>query len=130
MATTPARVTVIGNSQPHLTIKAEVLVHFWQVETVALDQGQIPSLDTEVVVVCDTLPEVDRQHWVEKIRAEAPHLLVVKMNAHDSGPHAKADAIVDETHGPAALVSTIYGLFHERGLPNRPWPEQAHILLQ
>ena len=52
-------------------------------------------------------------------------MLVVKVNGYDAGPHASADATVDETHGPGKLVSTIYELLTERGLPSRKWPENG-----
>ena len=37
----------------------------------------------------------------------------------------------DEQHGPGALVSTVYELLTERGIPSRAWPERsANVLLQ
>jgi hypothetical protein len=51
-----------------------------------------------------------------------PHILLVRVNGFDSGPHAGADATVDDLHGPGALVSTIYELLTERGLASRAWP--------
>ena len=56
---------------------------------------------------------------------EAPGMLVVKINGYDAGPHASADATVDEAHGPGALVATIYELLTERGLPSRAWAEEG-----
>lgn len=121
MAVIPARVTIIGNGQAHLETRAEVLRYFWVVTTVALDEGATPALDTELVVVCQSLPEPERQGWVQRVRSEAPGMLLVKMNGYDSGPHAGADATIDEAHGPGALVSTIYELLTERGLRSRMW---------
>ena len=125
MAAIPARVTIIGNGQAYLETRAEVLRHFWGVTTVALDEGALPKLDTELVVVCHSLPDAERQDWVQRVRQEAPGMLVVKMNGYDSGPHAGADATVDEAHGPGALVATIYELLTERGLPSRAWAENG-----
>ncbi len=123
MAGLQTRVTIIGYGRGHLETRAKVLQHFWTVKTVALDDGARPSYDTELVVVCHSLPEAERQEWVNRVRQEAPGMLVVKMNGYDSGPHAGADATVDETHGPGALVSTIYELLTERGLASRAWAE-------
>ena len=123
MASKPTRVTIIGNDQAHLETRAEVLRYFWMVKTVALDEGAVPDLDTDLVVICHSLPEVERQGWVEKVRMEAPGMLVVKINGYDAGPHASADATVDDAHGPGALVATIYELLPERGLPRRAWAE-------
>ena len=125
MAATVARVTIIGNGQEHLETRAEVLRYFWGVTTVALDEGARPALDTELVVVCHSLPERERQEWIDRVRLEAPGVLLVKMNGYDSGPHAGADATVDEAHGPGALVATIYELLTERGLKSRAWAEEG-----
>lgn len=102
-----------------------VLQHFWQIRTM------VPTLtlDTEteflgnedLIVLCDSFTEAERQEWVERIRRYSATLLVVKVNGYDSGPHAGADATVDYDHGPGALVSTIYGLLTERGQGSRDW---------
>lgn len=122
MAEIPASVTIIGNDEEHLESRAVVLRHFWTVVKVPLDKGSLPSLKTDLVVVCHTLPDGERQDWVERVRADVPTMLIVKVNGYDSGPHASADATVDEEHGPAKLVSTIYELLTERGLESRKWP--------
>ena len=118
----PARVLLIGNTEANLDARAAVLRSFWQVATVSVDAGETPSLDTDLVVVCETLPEPERQQWVERVRLEASPMLVVKLNGYDAGPHASADATVDVEHGPGALVATIYELLTERGLESRGWP--------
>ena len=119
------------NGLVHLETKAKVLRNFWETSTVALDLGALPSLDTDLVVVSHSLGEVERQGWVERLRQDVPTMLIVKMNDHDLGPHAQADATVDEMHGPGALVSTIYGLLTERGLGSRPWgDENASLWVQ
>ncbi|ADW69805.1 hypothetical protein [Granulicella tundricola] len=118
-----AKVLLIGNDKAHLEARAEVLTYFWSVATAALDQSEAPVLETDLVVLCHTLPEAERQEWVTRIRHEVPHMLIVKMNGYDSGPHAGADATVDVENGPGALVSTIYELLTERGLSSRAWPE-------
>ena len=127
----PARVTLVGNGRAQLDLRARVLTHFWETKIVALDEGQVPDYETHLMVVCETLPEPERQDWVQHARAEKPGLLVIKINGYDSGPHAGADATVDETHGPGALVSTIYELLTERGLPSRQWPDvHEGVLIQ
>ncbi len=105
-----------------MAARADVLENFWAVQTLAVHEGDELDLPADVVVVCDSLPELERQDLVERVRLQAPQMLVVKMNGYDSGPHASADATVDEAHGPGALVSTIYALLTERGLASRMWP--------
>lgn len=119
---TAARVLLIGNAEAHLDARAAVLRSFWQVATAAVDLGDLPPLDTDLVVVCETLPEPERQQWVERVRLESSAMLVIKLNGYDAGPHASADATVDVEHGPGALVATIYELLTERGLESRGWP--------
>lgn len=114
---------MIGNTQAYLNARAAVLQHFWLVETVAIDIGEVPKFVGELVVVCASLPAGERQHWVERARAEKPHVLIVRADSFESGPLAGADAIVEDDHGPGALVSAIYELLTERGLESRCWPE-------
>jgi hypothetical protein len=120
---TPAQVTLIGSTQAYLNVRATVLQHFWLVETVALDAGELPRLAGELVVICASLELGERQLWVERARLEKPQVLIVRVDAFDSGPLAGADACVDDELGPGALVSTIYQLLTERGLESRGWPE-------
>ncbi len=111
--------------------RAAVLRNFWQVATVSVDAGETPSLNTDLVVVCETLPELERQQWVERVRLESSAMLVVKLNGYDAGPHASADATIDVEHGPGALVATIYELLTERGLESRGWPfAEPHVPVQ
>ena len=117
----PARVLLIGNGVEHLAERASVLRCFWAVETVALDMEQVPELGADMVVICSTLPDEERQEWVDRVRRASPMGLVIKMNGFDSGPFAGADAIVDDELGPGALVSKIYELITERGLRSRSW---------
>jgi len=121
----PAQVLLIGNSRAHLNVRAAVLQHFWGVETVALDFGEKPTFDSELLVVCSTIPRSDRQLWVEQARAAVPTLLIVRMDEYDAGPLCGADAAVEEDDGPGALVSAIYELLTERGLESREWPQIA-----
>jgi hypothetical protein len=119
---TPAQVALIGNSQSYLDVRAAVLQHFWLVETVALDLGELPAFTSELVVVCCSLAKTEQQAWIERARHSVPHLLIVRMDGFDSGPLAGADASVEDNHGPGALVSAIYELLTERGLESREWP--------
>jgi hypothetical protein len=119
---TPAQVTLIGNTQAYLNVRAAVLQHFWLVETVALDMGEMPKTVGELVVVCASLPTLERQQWVEWARAEKPLVLIVRVDDFEPGPLAGADASVEDEHGPGALVSAIYELLTERGLESREWP--------
>lgn len=121
-----ARVVVIGDQVEHLQAKAAVLRHFWPVRMTCVSEPEhLRQPNSEVAVVCITLKESERQQCVDGLRVRNPKLLIVKMNGYDSGPHAGADAIVDEARGPGALVSTIYQLLTERGLHSRPWPEHV-----
>ena len=123
---TPARVLLIGNEREHLESRAAVLHHFWEIDIAALNQSDVPVFSADLVVVCHTLPEAERQHWVMRVRQHVPTMLIVRMNGFDSGPHAGADATVDVRHGPGALVSTIYELLTERGLASLDWPTSPH----
>ena len=118
-----AKVALIGNSQPYLDVRAAVLQHFWQVQTVALDLGEAPDFNAEMVVVCASIPEIEQQQWVNRARQQSPLILIVRMNQFNSGPLMGADATVDDEDGPGPLVSTIYELLTERGLESREWPE-------
>jgi hypothetical protein len=127
---TIAKVLLIGNDKAQLEAQASVLRHFWLVATVAFDQGEIPTLEADLVVVCQTVDAHERQEWVGRVREAVSTMLIVKMNGYDAGPHAGADATVAIHHGPAALVSTIYELLQERGLGSRAWPaSQEHALV-
>ena len=117
-----ARVLILGKEKADMATRADLLENFWVVQTTVVHEGDPLELSADLVVVCDSLPEVERQDLVERVRLQAPQMLVVKMNGYDSGPHASADATVDEAHGPGALVSTIYELLTERGLGSRLWP--------
>lgn len=117
-----ARVQIVGNGWENLEAHASVLRHFWSVGITCLDRGELPTLDTDIVVLSDSIPEPERQAWIEKLRSVSPTLLVVRMNGFDSGPHAGADATVDEAHGPGALVAIMYELLTERGRASLNWP--------
>ena len=102
--------------------RAVVLEHFWQIAIAVVDAAQQVEFEADLFVVCDTLEATERQGWVERVRQQWPTTLVVKMNGRPAGPHAGADATVDDDQGPGALVSTIYELLTERGLESRGWP--------
>lgn len=123
----PARVLLIGQDEERMETMAVVLRHFWAVEKALADRTALANIDTELLVVCDSIEEPGRQQWVESLRAQWPSMLIVKLNGYDSGPHAGADATVDSVHGPGALVYTIYELLTERGLPSRDWPPAADM---
>ena len=121
---TLARVLLIGRDQGELETRAAVLEHFWRIRVaVVAAQEDVPmGAGADLVVVCETMPGGERQVWVDFVKRESPTTLVVKMNGHPAGPHAGADATVNEDDGPGALVSTIYELLTERGLGSRGWP--------
>lgn len=121
--TTPARVLIIGKEPVDLEARASILRHFWSVSTVAFDLVDRTEPNADIVVICETLSEAERQECVDRVRDVAPKMLVVKVNGYDSGPFGGADATVDEQHGPGALVSTVYELLTERGIRGRAWPE-------
>ena len=126
--TSAAQVLIIGKDEPPVLTIATVLAHFWETRTLvgqAVTRPDEPfDRDEDLVVLCDSFTEEERQQWVDRVRAVSSSLLIVKINGYDSGPHAGADATVDYDHGPAALVSTIYELLTERGLGHRAWEEQ------
>ena len=124
-----ARVLIVGKLQENLDARAEILRHFWSIRTTALNEPEAAEIDADVVVVCETLSEAERQRWVDRIRQESSSILVVKVNGYDSGPFGGADATVDEQHGPGALVSTVYELLTERGKASRAWPGQTSGVL-
>jgi hypothetical protein len=119
----PAQVALIGNSQAYLSVRAGVLQNFWLVETVALDQGELPEFTSELLVICASMRREEQQEWIELARHRMPGVLIVRVNGLESGPLAGADALVDDECGPGALVSAIYELLTERGLESRHWPE-------
>ncbi len=119
----PAEVCIVGNAQVYLNARASVLQHFWRVQTVALEAGEEPAFQSDLVVICSSIPWAERQWWVDRARAESPSILIVRVDEYDSGPSSGADATVDRQHGPGALVAAIYELLTERGLPSRAWPE-------
>jgi hypothetical protein len=123
-----AKVLLLGNQRAHLEARASILRHFWTIGIAAVDEVELPLLDANLVVVCHTLPEPERNEWVQRVRQVEPTMLIVRMNGFDCGPHAGADATVDVRHGPGALVATIYELLMERGLPSRDWPERETVL--
>lgn len=77
----------------------------------------------DVVVLCNTLPEEERQIWLASLRSAAPNLLAVALNPFDAGPRNGFDASVNLDRGPAALVAAIFELLTERGLDNKLWPD-------
>ena len=104
---------------------AGILIHFWGVRTLvgeaSLEPGEPFTQDDDIVVLCDSFSDGERQQWVDRVRRFSSTLLVVKIDGFDAGPHAGSDAMVDYDHGPAALVATIYELLTERGLASRGW---------
>ena len=123
-----ARVLIVGKNAAQAEGMARVLRHCWIVRTALVRAALVraggePKLDAEVVVLCDEFTEVERQHLVDHVKAEMPGILIVKMNGYASGPHAGADATVDEEQGPAALISTIYELLCERGMGSHRWAD-------
>ncbi len=117
------RVLILGNSLAPLERIARVLRHCWVVRTGLLGPGKVPVLDADVVVMCDTFGELERQQWVDWVKMEVPGMPIVKMNGYNSGPHAGTHATVDAEQGPAVLISAIYELLIERGLASRGWAD-------
>ena len=118
----PARVLLIGDDISHLATRAAVLEHFWQIRFGVGDPVQNVQQGADLVIVLESIPDLERQAIVEKIKHHDSSVLVVKINGFDSGPFACADAIVDAQHGPGALISAVYELLTERGLGSRAWP--------
>ena len=122
MATALGRVLIVGKDPAAMETRRAILDHFWPIHLRLIDTWAQEKLTDDLVVLCGSIPEFEQQDWIERIRLLAPLILLVRVNGFDSGPHAGADASVDEHHGPGALVSTIYGLLTERGLASRDWP--------
>jgi hypothetical protein len=118
-----AKVSIVGNTQSYLNVRAAVLQHFWLVDTVSLDAGEIPEFAAELMVLCASLSNDEQQQWVDRARLAKSQILIVRMNGFNHGPLAGADAMVDDGEGPGALVSAIYELLTERGLESREWPQ-------
>lgn len=123
----PARVLLIGDDQEHMQTRTNVLRYFWTMATATPEESDQRTPLTDLAVICHTLPEGERQELISRIRQQHPGILLVKVNGYDSGPHAGADATVDAVHGPGALVSTIYELLTERGLPSRGWLDECSL---
>jgi hypothetical protein len=120
---TPARVLLVGHHRSHLESRATVLHHFWEIELSEPEDSLVSVYAADLVLVCHTLPEAERQQCVSTLRHQVPSMLIIRIDGFDSGPHASADATVNVHNGPGALVSTIYELLTERGLPSRDWPD-------
>ena len=118
----PAHVLLIGNEPAYLQEQTAVLRHFWTIATASTIEFNALAPVTHVAVLCHSLTDSERERVVSFLNQKHPGLLLVKINGYDSGPHAGVDASVDLHHGPGALVSTIYELLTERGLPSRGWP--------
>ena len=129
MATTLARVLIVGKDRETLEARRAILDHFWAIDLFAIE-GTAQENETwppekltdDVVILCTSIPQSEQQGWIDRIRQPSPNILLIRINGFESGPHAGADATVDELHGPGALVSTLYALLTERGLGSRAWP--------
>ena len=119
----PARILIVGNDQNLLETRASILKHFWSISTTAPPYTAISPGAVDIVVLCNTLPEEERQIWISNLRSASPDLLAVALNPFDSGPRNGCDASVNLDRGPAALVATVYELLTERGLDNKLWPD-------
>ena len=76
--------------------RAAILEHFWRVGVLVGDPGTEVRLGAEVVVVCETLADTERQEWVQRVRHHSPSALVVQHEWVSCGTTAGADATVDE----------------------------------
>lgn len=126
----PARILLLGKDQALLNLRASVLIHFWYIATRATLRFDITDSAADLIVLCYTIPEQQRRSWIASVRTAIPNLLVITLDDFDSGPREGTDLTVNRNHGPAALVSAIYELLHERGLESKPWltPDQQLLL--
>jgi hypothetical protein len=113
--------------------QAVVLTHFWVISMAVSSWTEMALARsvaaTDVLVFCYGLPEDQRRRWVETIRDNSPEKILLQMDDIDSGPVGGMDAMVALGSGPGALVSTIYGLLIERGMPSKGWKSLETTLL-
>ena len=74
------RVLIIGRDQIAIDARASLLEHFWSTHTASVEAGELPPINADLVVVSDSLPDAERQELVERVRAQAPAMLIVKIN--------------------------------------------------
>jgi hypothetical protein len=119
----PARILLVGNDQILLETRASILRHFWTMATTTPPHAVVATESVDMVVLCQTLPEEQRQIWTANLRIASPTLLAVALTRFDAGPRNGYDACVNVDRGPAALVASIYELLTERGLESKLWPD-------
>ncbi len=124
----PAHVLLVGNDRKILSIRADVLLNFWSIAATTTLANSDLHRAADLVVLCHTLSEDQRHHWITILRAASPNRLIVSLDFQDLGPRNGIDATIDLHRGPAALVSVIYQLLTERGLPSRLWPATGHTI--
>ena len=128
-----AHILLVGNDGRLLNERAVLLLNFWQISAISsFDASEQPLGDADLVVLCHTLTEPQRQTWIASSRGYVPVRPIVSLEFADpvsSGRRSGSDATVDHDRGPAALVSTIYELLNERGLPSKHWVAGGHTLL-
>ena len=117
----PAHILIIGNDPRLLAARAQVLLNFWTVSAITPFDDSTDLRTVDLLVLCHTLEEWQRQHWIAAFRLHHPIGLVVSLDFLDGIPRGGTDARVDHSNGPGALVSVIYELLTERGLPSKAW---------
>lgn len=128
-----AHILLVGNDGRLLNERAALLSNFWTVSAISsFDDGLEPLRSAHLLILCHTISEDQRIAWIASSRLDAPGRPIVSLEFVDpaSALHRSGtDATVDHNRGPAALVSTIYELLNERGLPSRHWTAGGHTLL-
>ncbi len=129
----PAHLLLVGNDGRLLNERAVLLLNFWQVSAISSFDASEPSLHkADLLVLCHTLTEPQRQTWIAGSRGSLPVRPIVSLefaDPVDTGRRTGSDATVDHARGPAALVSTIYELLNERGKPSKHWISGGQTLL-
>ncbi len=128
-----AHVLLIGNDGRLLKERAELLTNFWEIVAVSsFDEDDTSLSKADLVVLCHTVTEAQRQAWITRARTAIPVRAIVSLELADPADlHRRngTDATVAHNRGPAALVSTLYELLNERGLGSKRWAAGGQTLL-
>ena len=128
-----AQILLVGNDGRLLNERAELLSNFWQISAISsFDESEPRLSQAQLVVLCHTVTEPQREAWIASSRATQAARPIVSLefaDPLDTGRRSGTDATVDHNRGPAALVSTIYELLNERGLGSKPWSAGGQTLL-
>jgi hypothetical protein len=125
-----AHILLVGNDGRLLNERAALLSNFWSVSAIStFDKADALVRSSDLLVLCHTVTEEQRLHWIAASREVAPARPIVSLEFAEIARRVGVDAVVDHHRGPAALVSTIYEILVERGLGSKLWVGGGHTLL-